>query len=85
MKPIYYKCKSNGDCFKLIMQDNIPQSQIDACLDAVGYKNSEFITENEFNSAYKETMVIDVFDTTDSYKIGELITKLLNLDETETI
>ena len=65
MKPIFYKCKANDESYKLVMQDNIPQQQIDACLDAIGYKDSEFITEEVFESTYEKVMDIDVLDTTD--------------------
>lgn len=81
MKPIFYKCKTNDDSYKLVMCDNISQQQIDVCLYAIGYKDSEFITEEEFESSYDKLMDIDVFDTTDTYKIGVLTTRWLDMSE----
>lgn len=85
MKPIFYKRKANDECYKLVMQDNIPQDQIDACLDAIEYKDSEFITEKEFESSYEKLMDIDVLDTTDTYKIGVLTTRWLDMSELSII
>ena len=85
MKPIFYKCKANDESYKLVMEDNISQDQIDACLDAIGYRNSEFITEEEFESSYDKWMDIDVFDTTDTYKIGVLTTRWLDMSEIDTL
>ena len=85
MKPIFYKCKANDESYKLVMEDNISQDQIDACLDAIGYRNSEFITEEEFESSYDKWMDIDVFDTTDTYIIGVLTTRWLDMSEIDTL
>ena len=85
MKPIFYKCKANDESYKLVMEDGIPQQQIDACLDVIGYKDSEFITEEVFESAYKKVMDIDVLDTTDTYKIGVLTTRWLDMSELSII
>lgn len=81
MKPIFYKNKSNGEAFKVQLKDGIPQDQIDACLDAIGYDETEFITEEEFNASCDDTMDINVKDTTESYIIGVLTTKRLDLEE----
>ena len=85
MKPIFYKCKANDESYKLVIEDNIPQDQIDACLDAIGYRDSEFITEEEFESSYDKWMDIDVLDTTDTYKIGVLTTRWLDMSEIDTL
>ncbi|WBC28448.1 hypothetical protein RPMD05_63 [Rhodobacteraceae phage LS06-2018-MD05] len=85
MKPIFYRCKTNDECYKLVMEDDIPQKQIDACLDAIGYKNSLFITEEEFESTYEKVMDIDVLDTTDTYKIGVLTTRWLDMSKHDKI
>lgn len=79
MKPIFYKCKVNDECYKLVMQDNISQDQIDACLDAIGYRDSKFITEDEFLCKNHNTMDVDILDTTNTYKIATLTTKYLNI------
>jgi hypothetical protein len=85
MKPVFYKRKANDESYKLVMEDNIPQDQIDACLDAIGYRDSEFITEEEFESSYDKLMDIDVLDTTGTYKIGVLTTRLLDMSEIDKL
>lgn len=85
MKPIFYRCKANDKCYKFVMEDNIPQQQINACLDAIGCMDSEFITEEEFENSYDKWMDIDVLDTTDTYKIGVLTTRWLDMSEIDTL
>jgi hypothetical protein len=83
IKPIYYKCNKNGDCYKFVFEKNIPMSQIDACLDVVGAKDCKFISEKEFLKQYEKLMDIDVLDTSNSFKIGTLTTKWLDMSNIE--
>ena len=83
MNPFFYKCLSNNECYKIILEDDIPLSQIDACLDAIGIKNTEFIKEEEFDAKYDRLMDIDITDTTDSFKIGTLTTRYIDMSEIE--
>ena len=77
MKPIFYKVKSNGECYKcVIMTEN--QSEIDIYLDAINPDTRDLITEKEFNDKYEKTMTLDIMTEDSSKKIGELTTKVLD-------
>lgn len=80
-KPIFYKCLSNNECYKFLMEENIEMSDIDDCLDAIGYKESVFISEEEFIDKYDKLMDLDVFDTSDSFKIGVLTMRFIDMSE----
>ncbi len=81
MNPIFYKCKKNNSYYKFVFEENVPMPQVDACLDVIGAKDCEFITEDDFLNQYDKLMDIDVFDTSDSFKIGTLTTKWLDMDK----
>jgi hypothetical protein len=74
MKPIYYKSKESGISYKVVMDDNITEKQIDACLDAIGYKNTEFITEEEFKKAHDSYVDMIIMDDKGSGRLGILTT-----------
>ena len=55
------------------------ETQINAYLDVFNKLDIDYIAETEFNEKYQELMIIDVFDTTNNYKIGELTTKKIEI------
>lgn len=70
LKPIFYKHIPDGWCYKLqIMTTN--QDYIDLMLDALKPSETEYITEQEFNSKYEKYMTLDV-KTEEGEKIAEL-------------
>jgi len=85
MKPIFYKCDTNNECFKIVMKDGIHLKQIDACIDAMTGKEMHFITEEEFEQSADKFMDLDILDTTDTYKIGVLTTKWMELSTVDTL
>jgi mannose-1-phosphate guanylyltransferase len=80
MKPIFYKCETNNECYKLVMEDGIHLKQIDACIYAMTGKKMHFITEQEFESSALKFMDVDVMDETSTFKIGTLTFKWMDLD-----
>lgn len=76
-KPIFYKVKSNGECYKCVIMTDI-QSEIDVYLDAISPDTRDLITEKEFNDKYKKTMTLDIMNEDSGKKIGELTTKFLD-------
>lgn len=85
MKPIYSKNIETGSHFKFVPEPNITQKQWDMILDAHLIKNSEFITEEEFNKHHegKRTTTIDVRDEEGICKVGEITCEYLDLDNIE--
>lgn len=81
MKPIYYRNNKDGECFKLTIKDGIPMSQIDLLLDAMDFKGREFITEKEFVEAHPRTMDLKVMDKTETYPIGTLTCRWMDISE----
>lgn len=81
MKPeiIYYRNLTNNSCYKLELNAGLPPSVIDDCLDAIGYKQVEFISEEEFLKAHDKLMELVVLDKTESFVIGTLTTKYLEI------
>jgi len=79
---VFYKDIKTGNCYKCdITSEN--EKDIDIFLDTIGSKNSIIINEDEFNKKYDKVMTLDIYDYTDTHKIGELTTQWLDLDSIE--
>lgn len=80
MNPIYYTSKDSGDSFKLVFMTQ-DSEQIDVLLDQLNDSVENYITEAEFEAACEEFMTIDVMDSDEVVKIGELTCKKIELED----
>lgn len=78
MKPIYYRNNENGECFKVTISEGNTMKQIDSLLDAISFKEREFITEAEFSEYAPKTMDINIMDTKKWVPIGVLSCKYIS-------
>ena len=82
-KPIYYKYNPNNSYYKIIIDENAPSDDMDTFLDMLSSDGSEFTTEEEFEARYDRVMELDIYDSTESYIIGTLVTEWLDLEDVE--
>ena len=84
MNPIYYKSRKSGELFMLeIMTEE--QEQIDSFLDQMNACVDVYVTADDFSLAYENYMTIDVYDTSNTFKTGELTLKYMDLDDDTVI
>jgi len=86
MNEIYYEVLK-GDKYKLDIQTK-DLDEIDSFLDQLNNSVKRYITKEEFEDEYTETMVLEVRNDDSTIKIGELTTKKIDLkagDEINTI
>lgn len=76
---IYYQDNQTGHCYKVDVETE-DEAQIDAILDIINNDNT-MITKEKFDDEYVFYMKMDLFDATNSFKIGTITTRLIDLDE----
>jgi len=80
MNPIYYTSKDSGDSFKLVFMTQ-DSEQIDVLLDQLNDSVENYITEAEFEAACEEKMTMNIMDSDEVVKIGELTCKKIDLED----
>jgi hypothetical protein len=84
MNTLYYVNSENTPFRVMFFEDKY---SVDEILDHILEADWRIIKEDEFNELVKniKTMTVDIFDKTDSFKIGELTTEWMNLEGIEII
>jgi mannose-1-phosphate guanylyltransferase len=85
MKPICYRNNKDGECFKVTLLEGLTLKQNDTILDAINFKEREFITEEEFNSFVPETMDISIMDFEETAIVGTLTCRWMDMSEFEEL
>lgn len=84
MKPIFYKDKSTGMCYRMELTTTL-QIHIDSMLDVINNENTEMITEEEFWEAYEEYEDFDLSEYDTEKVIGVLTTRRIEDKDWEII